>query len=73
MESLRSWYTEDRADRQVPYYLLGLFGAVAGGASVLGNTPVDVIKTRMQSGKYRNTIMFLMMIMIELLLGGKLF
>ena len=56
MESLRSWYTEGRADQSVPYYLVALFGATAGGASVLGNTPVDVLKTRMQSGKYRNKI-----------------
>ena len=54
MESLRTWYTEGRADQSVPYYLVALFGAMAGGASVLGNTPVDVLKTRMQSGKYRN-------------------
>jgi len=56
MESLRSWYTEGRADRSVPYYLVALFGALAGGASVLGNTPVDVIKTRMQSGQYRTSL-----------------
>ena len=36
----------------------GAFGAVAGAASVFGNTPIDVIKTRMQgleAHKYKNT------------------
>ena len=38
--------------------MVALFGALAGGASVLGNTPVDVIKTRMQSGQYRDVAIF---------------
>lgn len=28
--------------------MVGLFGAIAGAASVYGNTPIDVVKTRMQ-------------------------
>ena len=28
----------------------------SGGCSVLGNTPIDVVKTRMQSGKYNSSI-----------------
>ena len=64
MESLRSWYTEGRVNQPVPYYLLAFFGAVAGAASVLGNTPVDVVKTRMQGETYRNTIIFLMRMII---------
>ena len=29
---------------------------MAGGASVLGNTPVDVVKTRMQNGSYSSSL-----------------
>lgn len=32
----------------VPKLITGCFGAIAGAASVFGNTPVDVVKTRMQ-------------------------
>jgi len=33
-----------------------VFGAIAGGCSVLGNTPLDVVKTRMQSGSYSSIV-----------------
>ena len=56
MESLRARYTKGRPNQQVPYYMVALFGATAGGASVLGNTPVDVIKTNMQNGTYKSTV-----------------
>lgn len=41
------------------YFALGMFGAVAGAVSVFGNTPIDVVKTRMQgleASKYKNTL-----------------
>lgn len=44
---------------QVNKLVVGGFGALAGAASVYGNTPVDVVKTRMQgleAAKYKNTL-----------------
>merc|ERR1712029_1154755 len=56
MESLRNKYTNGKMSQNVPYYMTALFGSIAGGASVLGNTPIDVIKTRMQSGKFSSSV-----------------
>ncbi|XP_013144836.1 PREDICTED: putative tricarboxylate transport protein, mitochondrial [Papilio polytes] len=58
MESLRDWYKGGDRDKPVPKYIVGLFGGIAGAASVFGNTPIDVVKTRMQgleAAKYRST------------------
>lgn len=48
METLKDWYRGDDKQMKVPTLVTGLFGAIAGTASVYGNTPVDVVKTRMQ-------------------------
>jgi solute carrier family 25 citrate transporter 1 len=61
MESLKSEYRKYKqldVNASVPVLLTGLFGLIAGAASVFGNTPVDVVKTRMQgleASKYKNT------------------
>lgn len=48
MESLKDWYRGGDPNKPVNKILTGMFGAVAGAASVFGNTPIDVVKTRMQ-------------------------
>lgn len=58
METCRDMYKGDDPKRPVPKLLVGAFGVVAGAASVFGNTPVDVVKTRMQgleAHKYKST------------------
>ncbi|XP_015907221.1 putative tricarboxylate transport protein, mitochondrial isoform X1 [Parasteatoda tepidariorum] len=58
MESLKDWYRGGDPTKPVNKLIVGLFGAVAGAASVFGNTPIDVVKTRMQgleASKYKNT------------------
>nr|XP_044988915.1 tricarboxylate transport protein, mitochondrial [Jaculus jaculus] len=59
MTSLRNWYRGDNPNKPMNPLVTGVFGAIAGAASVFGNTPIDVIKTRMQgleAHKYRNTL-----------------
>ena len=58
METCKDWYRKGDPTAHVPKLIVGMFGGFAGACSVLGNTPLDVVKTRMQSldaGKYKNT------------------
>ncbi|KAL0182479.1 hypothetical protein M9458_021854, partial [Cirrhinus mrigala] len=48
MNLLRNWYKGDDPSRDMHPLVTALFGATAGAASVFGNTPLDVVKTRMQ-------------------------
>ncbi|XP_078062110.1 tricarboxylate transport protein, mitochondrial-like [Mustelus asterias] len=59
MTTLRNWYKGDDLNKQINPFITATFGVTAGAASVFGNTPLDVVKTRMQgleSSKYRNTL-----------------
>ena len=58
METCKDWYRGGDPNGKVPKLIVGLFGGFAGACLVLGNTPLDVVKTRMQSldaSKYKNT------------------
>lgn len=48
METLKDVYRGGDSSKPVPKLVVGLFGGIAGTASVFGNTPIDVVKTRMQ-------------------------
>ncbi|XP_041347665.1 tricarboxylate transport protein, mitochondrial-like [Gigantopelta aegis] len=74
METMKDWYRGEDKSARVPTLVTGLFGAIAGAASVFGNTPIDVIKTRMQgleASKYKN--MFDCAVQIFKLEGPKAF
>lgn len=59
METMKDYYRGDDNNKVVPKPMIGLFGACAGAASVFGNTPIDVVKTRMQgleASKYKSSL-----------------
>lgn len=65
METLKDWYRGGDSSKHVSKPMVGLFGAIAGAASVYGNTPIDVVKTRLQgldAKKYKGTIDCIMQI-----------
>eukprot|EP00066_Takifugu_rubripes_P010876 XP_003979079.2 PREDICTED: tricarboxylate transport protein, mitochondrial-like [Takifugu rubripes] len=58
MNLLRNWYKGDDPRKEMHPIVTAMFGATAGAASVFGNTPLDVVKTRMQgleAHRYKNT------------------
>jgi len=59
METLKDWYRGGDNSVIISKPIVGAMGAIAGAASVYGNTPIDVVKTRMQgleAKKYKGTI-----------------
>ncbi|XP_062341854.1 tricarboxylate transport protein A, mitochondrial [Osmerus eperlanus] len=59
MNSLRNWYKGDDPHCEMHPIVTAMFGATAGAASVFGNTPLDVVKTRMQgleAHRYTSTV-----------------
>ena len=68
MESLIDWYRNGDPNKKVPKIIIGLMGGFAGGCSVFGNAPLDVIKTRMQgleAKKYKTTLDCARQIMVK--------
>jgi len=59
MDSLKAWHSDKYAGEKPGILHTALYGGIAGAASVLGNTPIDVVKTRMQgleAAKYKSSI-----------------
>lgn len=48
VDTLKDMYSGGDSSVPVPKLITGVFGGIAGAASVFGNTPIDVVKTRMQ-------------------------
>jgi len=58
MDSLKAYHKESGWG-QMKWYHTAFYGGLAGAASVIGNTPIDVVKTRMQgleASKYKSSV-----------------
>ena len=47
-ENMKHWFQGDDYSKNIGMLRTALCGSTAGAASVFGNTPIDVVKTRMQ-------------------------
>lgn len=47
-ENLKHWLQDGDYSKNIGTLKTAMCGATAGAASVFGNTPIDVVKTRMQ-------------------------
>lgn len=68
METLKDKYRGGDPNKKIPKLIVGLMGGVAGAASVFANTPLDVVKTRMQgleAQRYKNTLDCMRQIMVN--------
>ncbi|KAG7252496.1 hypothetical protein CRUP_009359 [Coryphaenoides rupestris] len=52
MTSMRNWYKGDDPNKAINPLITGTFGAIAGAASVFGNTPLDGLEAH----KYKSTL-----------------
>ena len=47
-ENMKHWFQDYNYSKDIGLLRTAFCGATAGAASVFGNTPIDVVKTRMQ-------------------------
>ena len=55
--NLKLWLQDGDNTKEIGMVRTFMIGGVAGAASVFGNTPVDVIKTRMQVDIYTSIVL----------------
>ncbi|OWK14667.1 SLC25A1 [Cervus elaphus hippelaphus] len=56
MTSLRNWYRGDNPNKPMNPLITGVFGAIAGAASVFGNTPLDILRKEGLKAFYKGTV-----------------